>query len=66
MAVVEICDVCGKQVSDRDGITLKCSDMNGLSFIGTTPTRGKRNYKVRICDRCIENIKDYCKKFSKQ
>lgn len=66
MAVVEICDVCGKQVSDRDGITLKCSDMNGLSFIGTIPTRGKRNYKVRICDRCIENIKDYCKKFSKQ
>lgn len=66
MAVIEICDVCGKQVSEQNGITLKCSDMNGLGFIGIEPTREKRNYKVRICDRCIENIKDYCKKFSKQ
>lgn len=65
MAVIEICDVCGKQVSDRDGITLNCSDMNGLHFNGTMPVRGKRNYKVRVCDRCIENIKDYCKEFRK-
>lgn len=66
MAVVEICDVCGRQFSDQDGITLKCSDMNGLSFSGTMPVRGKRNYKVRICDRCIENIENYCKKFREQ
>lgn len=63
MAVVEICDVCGKQVNLLDGITLKCSDMNGLHFIGIDPVREKRDYKVRICDKCVENIKAYCKKF---
>lgn len=61
MAVIEICDVCGKQVSERDGISFKCSDMNGLSFIGTEPTRSKRSYKIRVCDKCIDNIKDYCR-----
>ena len=48
MAVIEICDVCGKQVSEKDGISLKCSDMNGLSFIGTQPMRSKRSYKIRV------------------
>lgn len=32
MAVIEICDVCGKKVSEVDGISLKCSDMNGLLY----------------------------------
>lgn len=54
MAVIEICDVCGKQVSERDGISLKCSDMNGL-------LRSKRSYKIRVCNKCIDNIKDYCR-----
>ena len=61
MAVIEICDVCGKQVSEREGISLKCSDMNGLSFIGTQPMRSKRSYKIRVCNKCIDNIKDYCR-----
>lgn len=61
MAVIEICDVCGKQVNKRDGVCLKCSDMNGLSFIGTQPIRSKRSYKIRICNKCIDNIKNYCR-----
>lgn len=62
MAVIEICDICKKQVSKTDGITVKVSDTNGLDFILDTPIRGKRNYEVRICDRCVNNIKKYCKK----
>ena len=61
MAVIEICDVCGKQVSKIDGISLKCSDMNGLSFSGIQPTRSRRKYKIRVCDECVNNIKSYCK-----
>lgn len=61
MAVIEICDVCGKKVSEIDGISLKCSDMNGLSFTGITPTRSKRKYKIRVCDECVNDIKAYCK-----
>lgn len=61
MAVIEICDVCGKQVGEIDGISLKCSDMNGLSFIGVQPMRSKRNYNIRVCDKCVNNIKAYCK-----
>ena len=62
LAVIEICDICKKQASKTDGITVKVSDMNGLDFILDTPIRGKRNYEVRICDRCVNNIKKYCKK----
>lgn len=61
MAVIEICDVCGKQVSEEDGISLQCSDMNGLSVIGTQLMRSKRSYEIRVCDKCIDNIKDYCR-----
>lgn len=60
MAVIEICDVCGKQVSERDGISLECSDMNGLSF-STQLMRSKRSYEIRVCNKCIDNIKDYCR-----
>lgn len=62
MAVIEICDICRKEVSERNGITVKCSDKNGLQFVGGNPIRGKREYKIRICDRCKENIIKYCKK----
>ena len=61
MTFIEICDVCGKQVGKIDGISLKCSDMNGLSFNGIQPMRSKRNYKIRVCDECVNNIKSYCK-----
>lgn len=61
MAVIEICDICRKEVTDTDGITLTCSDMNGLGFFGNDPIRVKRNYKIRICKKCIDNIKKYCK-----
>lgn len=61
MAVIEVCDICGKEVTKTDGITLKCSDMDGLSFFGNDPIRAKRNYKIRICKKCVDNIKEYCK-----
>lgn len=61
MAAIEIFDICGKQVSESDGVCLKCSDMNGLSFIGTQPMRSKRNYKIRVCNKCIDNVKDWNK-----
>lgn len=63
MAVIEICDICRKEVSDANGITVNCSDWNGLEFIaGVHPSRTKREYKIRICDKCKENIIKYCKK----
>lgn len=62
MAVIEICDICKKQVDIKDGITVKASDMNGMDFILGNPVRGKRNYEIRICDKCVNNIKNYCKK----
>lgn len=53
MAVIEICDICRKEVSDANGITANCSDWNGLEFIaGVHPNRTKREYKIRICDKC--------------
>lgn len=61
MAVIEICDICRKEVTDTDGITITCSDMNGLGFFGNDPIRVKRNYKIRICKKCINNIEKYCK-----
>lgn len=33
MAVIEVCDICRKEVSETNGITLDCSDWNGLEFI---------------------------------
>lgn len=61
MAVIEICDICRKEVTDTDGITLTCSDMDGLGFFGNDPIRVKRHYKIRICKKCVDNIKKYCK-----
>lgn len=63
MAIVEVCDICRKEVSETNGITVNCSDWNGLEFIaGVHPSRTKRNCKVRICDKCKENIIKYCNK----
>ena len=42
MAVIEVCDICRREASKENGITV--------------------NYKVRICDKCKENIIKYCKK----
>lgn len=38
--------------------------MNGLGFIGSEPVRCKRKYKIRVCDKCIDNIKKYCRENS--
>ena len=54
MAVIEICDICRKEVTDTDGLTLTCSDIDGLGFFGNDP--------VRICKKCVDNIKKYCKR----
>lgn len=62
MAFIEICDVCKKEVDKRNGITIDVSDMDGLEWIGGSPVRKTREYKVRVCDRCVENIKTYCRK----
>lgn len=64
MAIIEICDICGKKIDIKNGIALKCSDMNRLGFIGTQPVKARRDYEVRICDKCINSIKSCCKKFS--
>lgn len=62
LAVIEICDICEKQVSEENGITITASDMNGYKIIGYEPIRCKRKFDIRICDRCIDNIKNYCRK----
>ena len=53
MVVIEICDICRKEVTDTDGITLTCSDMDGLGFFGNDPVRVKRHYKIRICKKYL-------------
>lgn len=52
MATIEICDICRKEVTNTDGISVECTDWNGLSWIANSPIRDKRKYKVRICNRC--------------
>ena len=61
MAIVTICDICRREVSEQDGVDITVSDNNGLDFFGGVPTRGKRKYTVKICDKCLENIKKYCR-----
>lgn len=34
MAVIEICDICRKEVSKSDGVTLDCSDWDGFEYPG--------------------------------
>ena len=63
MAIIEVCDICRNEVAKNDGISVNCSDMNGLKFVFGDPylLPEKRKYKVRICDKCKENIIKYCK-----
>lgn len=61
MAKIEVCDICRAEVNDTDGIELIAKDFNGLSICGFEPVRSKRKYTIRICDKCIEKIKEYCK-----
>lgn len=62
MAVIEVCDICDKKVNMSDGITIKCSDNKGFSFICGDAVRHERNYDVRVCDKCVEKIKAYCRR----
>lgn len=62
MALIEVCDICRKEVSKTDGVSVKCSDWEGLSFIAGSPIREERKYTVRICEKCKNNIIKYCKK----
>lgn len=61
MAVITVCDICRKEVSEQNGVDVTVSDWDGLDFFGGVPTRGKRKYTVKICDKCLENIKNYCR-----
>lgn len=61
MAVIEVCDICDKKVDMSDGITIKCSDNKGFSFIDNA-VRYERNYDVRVCDKCVEKIRAYCRR----
>lgn len=65
MAVIEVCDICRKEVSKSDGIALDCSDWNGLGYFAEMPIRTKRDYRIRICDKCKDNIIKYCKRNAK-
>lgn len=62
MAVIEVCDICRKEISKSNGITLDCSDWNGWDYTAGVPIRTERNYRVRICDKCKDNIIKYCKR----
>ena len=52
MAIVEICDICRREASKENGVTLKCSDMEGMKFDDIYPVREKRKYKIRILANC--------------
>lgn len=65
MAVIEVCDICRKEVSKSDGITLDCSDWDGLGYSAEMLIRTKRDYRIRICDKCKDNIIKYCKRNAK-
>lgn len=59
--LVEVCNICKKETSEDNGIYVRAEDFNGLSFTGSMPMRARRRYKIHICQKCIENIKKYCK-----
>lgn len=48
MAIIEICDICKKEVTKTDGITLECSDMDGLGFFGNDLIRAKKITKLEF------------------
>lgn len=46
MAVIEICDICKKQIHTSDGIIIKYSDMAGFGFNENDhPIRKEQNTK---------------------
>lgn len=61
MAVIEICDICKKEVLKRNGIKIKVSDMEGFGPYG----HYERNYDIRICECCKDNIIKYCNRYTK-
>lgn len=58
MAVIEVCDICDKKVDMSDGITIKCSDNKGFSFICGDAVRHERNYDV------METLNSVMRKYS--
>ncbi len=63
MAVIEICDICKKQIHTSDGIIIKYSDMAGFGFNeNDRPIRKERNHEARICNNCISKIKNVAEK----
>lgn len=64
MAIVTICDICGNVVDDRDGVELTCSDWKKFgTSLGGRKIQAKRKYTAKICDKCLENIKNYCRDY---
>lgn len=63
MAVVIVCDICRKEVSEQDGIDVTVSDWDGVKYSGFHAVRDKRKYTAKICDKCLENIKNYCRDY---
>lgn len=60
MAVIEVCDICRKEVSKTDGLTIKASEMEF-----NPASTYKREFDIRICNCCKENIIQYCKRHKK-
>lgn len=54
-----------KKYLKKNGITLDCSEWDGWDYTAGVPTRTERNYRVRICDECKDNIIKYCKRNAK-
>ncbi|MFR8682378.1 MAG: hypothetical protein ACLVFN_02590 [Enterocloster sp.] len=60
MAVIEVCDICRKEVSKTDGLTVKASEE-----LFKPASTYKREFDIRICNCCKENIIKYCRKYRK-
>ena len=63
MAYVEVCDICRSEINKETGIYLDVKDTNGMGgLLGLGRDKNiKRKYNIHICDRCVRNIKRYCK-----
>ena len=57
MSVIEVCDICKKEVKKYNGITVKAYDTHP----GPKDDR-QTNFDIRICSDCKNNIIKYCKK----
>lgn len=63
MAVVTVCDICRREIGDTDGSEITYSDWNYVTSIADFPVYKKRKIKMRICDICVENIRNYCRDY---